>query len=70
MERKIKFDELALDLIDTLLVSAAPGEVAVFGFWLIHRVPFAFRSRKSMLADIILTWTLTNGQSRRITASC
>ena len=61
VERKVGFDELALELIDTLMVSAAPAEVVVFGFWLMYRVPYAFSSRKSMLADIILTWSLTNG---------
>ena len=60
VERTVEFDELASELIDTLMVSADPAEVAVFGFWLIYRVPYAFKSRKSMLADIILTWTLTN----------
>ena len=71
VERKIKFNELALELIDTIRGSAAPTtpttlvtppaptEVAVFGFWLIHRVPYAFGSRKSMLVDIIETWAST-----------
>ena len=59
VEREIEFDELALDLIDALMDSTPPPEVAVFGFWLIHRVPYAFRSRWSMLADIIHTWDST-----------
>ena len=60
VDRKIKFGELALELIDTLMVPMAPAaEVVVFGFWLIHRVPYAFKLQKSTLADIILTWTLS-----------
>ena len=60
VERKIKFDELALELIDALMAFPAPGEVAVFGFWLIHRLPCAFKSRKSILVNIVEVWTLTN----------
>ena len=60
VERKIKFDELALELIDALMAFPAPGEVAVFGFWLIHHAPYAFKSRKSILVDIVEIWTLTS----------
>ena len=59
VEREIEFDELALELIGALVVSTPSAQVTVFGFWLIHRVPYAFGSRKSMLADIIHTWTST-----------
>ena len=36
-----------------------PPEVAVFSFWLIRRSPYAFRSRRTMLADIGHIWNST-----------
>ena len=57
VEREIKFDELASELIDRLLTNNPSADVVVFGFWLIYRVPYAFKSRKTMLADIGNIWT-------------
>jgi hypothetical protein len=59
VEREIEFDELALELIDALKTNVAYTDVVAFGFWLIYRVPYAFRSRKSVLEDIIHIWALT-----------
>ena len=60
VEREIEFEKLASELIDALMVDATSPDVVVFGFWLIYRVPYAFRSRKSMLVDIAYIWTSTN----------
>ena len=60
VDREIKFNKLASELIDALTVDATSTEVAAFGFWLIYRVPYAFRSRKSILADIIRIWASAN----------
>ena len=55
----------ALTALATPATLAAPPtpsvspEVALFGLWLIHRSPYAFRARKTILADIIHTWNLT-----------
>ena len=35
-------------------------DVVAFGFWLIYRVPYAFKSRKTLLTDITHIWTLTD----------
>ena len=56
VEREIKFDELASELIDALMINTTPTD-AEFGFWLIYRVPYAFKQRKTMLADIGHIWT-------------
>ena len=60
VEREIEFDELASELIDALMADTTSTDVVAFGFWLIYRVPYAFRSRKSMLADIAYIWASTN----------
>ena len=60
VEREIEFEELASELIDTLMAHPTSADAFVFGFWLAYRVPYAFRSRKSTLADITRLWTLTN----------
>jgi len=57
VEREIEFDELASELIDTLMVNTTSTDVAEFGFWLVYRVPYAFKSRKTMLTDIGHIWT-------------
>ena len=57
VERMIKFDELASELIDALMVNNPSPDVVAFGFWLIYRVPYAFESRETMLADIGQIWT-------------
>ena len=36
-----------------------PPEVVVFSFWLVRRFPYAFRSRRTMLADIGNIWNST-----------
>jgi len=55
--RVIKFDELASELIDALMANNPFPNVVTFGFWLIYRVPYAFKSRKTMLTDIGHIWT-------------
>ena len=60
VEQEIEFDELASELIDALMINTAHIDVVAFGFWLIYRVPYAFKSRKTLLADIAHIWTLTN----------
>ena len=57
VEREIEFEELASELIDMLMDNATSTDVAEFGFWLVYRVPYAFKSRKTMLADIGHIWT-------------
>jgi hypothetical protein len=60
VEQEIKFDKLASELIDALMVDTPSSDVIAFGFWLIYRVPYAFKSRKSTLADIVHIWASTN----------
>ena len=60
VEREIGFDKLASELVDALMVDTTSADVVTFGFWLIYRVPYAFRSRKSMLEDIVYIWTSAN----------
>ena len=60
VEREIEFEKLASELIDTLMATTGHHEVVAFGFWLVYRVPYAFKSRKSLLTDIARIWTLTN----------
>jgi len=60
VEREIEFDELASELIDTLMITDPFIDVVGFGFWLIYRVPYAFKSRKNLLTDIAYIWTVTN----------
>ena len=57
VERTIKFDELASELIDALMVNNPSPDVVAFGFWLIYRVTYAFKLRKTTLADISQIWT-------------
>ena len=61
VEREIEFNKLTSELIDVLKVDTTSPDVVAFGFWLIYRVPYAFKSRKSTLADIGYIWTSTNG---------
>jgi hypothetical protein len=61
VEREIEFDKLASELIDALMADTTSSEAVAFGFWLIYRVPYAFGSRISMLADIVSIWASTNG---------
>ena len=69
VEREIKFDILALELLDALKATVINTDVVTFGLWLIYRVPYAFRSRKSILADIVHIWAsaTTPGEHRTIT---
>jgi len=60
VEREVGFDELASELIDTLMINSFNLDVVTFGFWLIYRVPYAFKSRKTMLSDIARIWTSAN----------
>ena len=59
VEREVEFDKLASELVDALMANVTDIDVVVFGFWLIYRVPYAFRSRKSILADIVRIWDST-----------
>ena len=56
VEREIEFGKLASELIDTLMINTDAG-VAAFAFWLIYRVPYAFKSRNTLLTDIAHIWT-------------
>ena len=60
VEREIEFEKLASELIDTLMATTGHHEVVAFGFWLVYRVPYAFKSRKTLLTDIAHIWTSTN----------
>ena len=60
VERKIRFDDLASELIDALMADTTPIDVVAFAFWLAYRVPYAFRSRRTILADIVYIWLRTN----------
>jgi len=40
-----------------LMANNTSANVVAFGFWLIYRVPYAFKSRKTMLADIGHIWS-------------
>jgi len=60
VEREIEFGELASELIDTLMITTTNIDVVAFAFWLIYRVPYAFKSRKTLLTDIAHIWTSTN----------
>ena len=61
VERRIKFDDLASELIDALTMGETPySDVVAFAFWLAYRVPYAFRSRKTILRDIAYIWHRTN----------
>ena len=56
VEREIKFDELASELIDMLMINTTSTDVVAFGFWLVYRVPYAFKQRKAILQDIVHIW--------------
>ena len=56
VHRVIKFDQLVSELVDRLMVNNPPADVVAFGFWLIYRVPYVFKSRETMLADIGRIW--------------
>ena len=60
VNREVEFEKLALELIDTLMVTTTYAEVVAFGFWLVYRVPYAFKSRKTLLTDLAHIWTSTN----------
>jgi hypothetical protein len=60
VERVIRFDELASELVNTLMINTTSTDAVSFGFWLVYRVPYAFKSRKTMLTDIAHIWTSTN----------
>ena len=61
VDRKIEFGKLASELIDTLSITTTTDiDVVAFAFWLMYRVPYAFKSRKTLLTDIAHIWTLTN----------
>ena len=56
VEREIEFGKLASELIDTLMINTN-AEVAAFAFWLMYRIPYAFKSRNTLLTDIAHIWT-------------
>ena len=57
VEREIDFEDLASELVDTLTINTTSIDVVAFGLWLVYRVPYAFKSRKTMLADVAYIWT-------------
>ena len=60
VEREIEFEELASELVDTLMITNDNTDVVAFAFWLMYRVPYAFKSRKTLFSDIARIWTLAN----------
>ena len=59
--RRIEFDDLASELIDALMAVNTPHPDAVaLALQLARRVPYAFRSRNTVLADIAHIWHRTN----------
>ena len=60
VEREIRFDDHASELIDALMTYTTRPDVVAFAFWLAYRVPYAFKSRGTMLTDIAHIWTLTS----------
>ena len=60
VERRIRFNDLASELIDALMANTPYSDVVAFAFWLAYRVPYAFRSRKTVLRDIAYIWHRTN----------
>jgi len=60
VSQRIEFDDLASELIGALITNTAHPDAAAFAFWLASRIPYAFRSRKTMLTDIAYIWLQTN----------
>ena len=60
VDQEIEFCELASELLDVLMVNTTYADVAMFGLWLIYRVPYAFKSRKSIVTDIAHIWASMN----------
>ena len=62
VEREIGFEDLTSELIDSLTANPYYFDAAHLGFWLMCRVPNAFRSRKVITKDIDRIWL----ESRRV----
>jgi len=60
VDRKITFDDLASELVDALMANTTHPDVVTFAFWLVCRVPYEFRSRETVLADIAYIWRRTD----------
>ena len=60
VNRRIWFEDLASELIDALMANTTYSDVVTFAFWLACRIPYAFRSRKTVLTDIAYIWHRTN----------
>jgi len=60
--RRFGFGDFTSELIDALMANTTYSDVIAFAFWLASRVPYAFRSRKTVLADIAYIWLRTNGE--------
>jgi len=58
--RRIEFDDLASELVDALMTNTTHPDVVALVLQLARRVPYAFRSRKTVLADITHIWLRTN----------
>ena len=58
--RRIGFDDLASELIDALMTNTIHPDVVALALQLARRVPYAFRSQKTVLADIAHIWHRTN----------
>ena len=60
VDREITFDDLASELIDTLMSNTTHPDVVTFAFWLACDFPREFRSRETVLTDIAYIWSKTN----------
>ena len=54
--RNIEFRDLAMELIDALIIDPHRFEAVYFAFWLMCRVPYAFESRRTITTDIDRIW--------------
>ena len=60
VDRKITFDDLASELIGALMANTTHPDVVTFAFWLACRVPHEFKSRETVLTDIVYIRSQTN----------
>ena len=58
--RRIGLDDLASELIDALMANTTYSDIVALVLCLARRVPYAFRSRKTVLTDIACIWLRTN----------
>ena len=58
--RRVRFDDLASELIDALMANTNYSDIVALALRLARRVPYAFRSRNTVLTDIAYIWSRTN----------